>query len=202
MKQSIHLLFFVICFFNCSANNTQKTRFKEINLSDSVKITFPITKDYNENLTYMNIQIWVLNQKVFEDTTETEYLFDDKEWPKVIRTSDGSHLLYLKIFDAPDFNKLYQYTISNSKILKTDVLPYFYQPAKEIDGKKISYGILNIAETPCNNCDSCYYNPQLYYQFTENGILLDSTLTIKMNTEKWKGFYGFNQRNDIIRPCK
>jgi len=202
MKLVITILFFVFCVSSCSSNGTQKMKFKEINLLDGIKITFPLTKDYDENLTYIHIQIWVSNQKVFEDTTETEYLFDNKEWPKVIKTSDGTCLLYLKIFDAPDFNKLHQFTIHASKLIKIDTLPYFYESAKEIDGNQVYCGILNIVETPCTNCDSCYYNPKLYYRFTENGILLDSILTVKMNTKHWKGFYGFNQRTDIVRPCR
>lgn len=202
MKLFSTILLFVFCVSSCSANGSQKIKFKEINLLDGVKIAFPLTKDYDKNLTYTHIQIWVSNQKVYEDTTETEYLFDNKEWPKVIKTPNGTCLLYLKIFDAPDFNKLHQFTISNSKLTKMDTLPYFYEPTKEIDGERVYCGILNVVETPCSNCDSCYYNPKLYYKLTENGILLDSLLTIKMNTKQWKGFYGFNQRIDIVRPCK
>lgn len=202
MNLLITFLSFVIFIFNCLVNDTQKIKFKEIILSDGIMIAFPLTKEYHDNLTYRHIQIWILNKKVFEDTTETEYLFDNKEWPKLIKASDDVYLIYLKIFDAPDFDKLYQFTISNSKLIKTEIIPYFYQPAKEIDGKKVYYGTLHIIETPCNNCDSCYYNPQLFYELTEKGIILDSALTIKMNLEQWKGFYGFNQRIDITKPCK
>jgi len=202
MKKITTILFFVICLFSCSAIGKQKIKFKEINLLDGIKIIFPLTNNFDENFTYMHIQIWGSNKKIFEDTTETEYLFDDKEWPKIIKAPEGLYLLYLKIFDAPDFNKLHQFTIFHHNLLKIDTLPFFYEPIKEIGGKQVYCGILNILETPCDNCDSCYYNPKLYYKLTENGIFLDSILTIKMNTIQWNGFYGFNPRIDIVRPCK
>ena len=86
-------------------------------------------------------------------------------------------------------------------MIQSQILPVFGSKPEYINGRNVYSGYLNIADKPCNDCDSGYYNPILYYQVTENGIFLDSTITIMKNTIKWGGFYGF-EISDRVLPCK
>lgn len=176
--------------------NNSENKVKDISVKYDINIKFNIENKFDSSLTYKNIQIWISNTIVFEDTTQTEYLFDNKEWPRSFKINKDTFVVYLKIFDAPDYNKLFGFVIANNKIVKRDTLP-FIQPKN----KKKYFGILHITETPCDNCDSCYYNPQLFYSLTSRGFVLDSVLTIEENRKFWGKFYGFNQRLDLIIPC-
>ena len=202
MNIIIYFWGFVYTLFYSPICNFQKINPKVINLAENIRIILPLKNEFDENNNYMHIQIWLFNKKLYEDTSKTEYLFDNKEWPKAFKVNDRKYLIYLKVFDAPDFNKIYQFTISNYKVIRKDILPYFYEPPLTINSQKVYFGTLNIVEPPCDNCDSCFYNPRLYYEMTDKGLILDSNLTIHMNKKIWAGFFGFNIRLDIIKPCK
>ncbi len=198
----LSILLGLTSILSISGHEKDGVGFKEIKVIDGITIQIPLIEKFDQNHTYKHIQIWLSDKKVFEDTSETEYLFDDNDWPKVIKISNVKYLVYLKVFDAPDLNKLYKYEISHSQTLLTEILPFFYNGPLKISGHIEYSGILSIVETPCENCDSCYYNPRLFYKITNRGFLLDSVVTIMMNKKQWNGFYGYSQRTDIILPCK
>ena len=57
-----------------------------------------------------------------------------------------------------------------------------------------------LAETICNDCDSCYYNPIIAYQFDES-CHLDTTLTRELNTICYGCYLGTNISYDTICLC-
>jgi uncharacterized protein YukJ len=174
---------------------------KEILLDNKVKIIIPLSQKFSDSLTYSNIEVFIDNVKVFADTTKTEYILNDRSYPRARKLRDNRQEILFKILGAPDLNNLIAYYFKNNKLIQSQILPVFGSKSEYIDGKNVYFGYLNITDKPCNDCDSCYYNPILYYQVTDNGIFLDSTITIMKNTNKWGGFYGF-EISERVLPCK
>jgi hypothetical protein len=204
MKHTYFIGAFLI-FTSCGVQNTKSEKnVKEIYLQESVKINVPFFDHFSDSLTYNHIGIFIGTTQVFFDSTLTEYLFDNKAFPSARKLKDGSYEILLKVFDAPDFNKTLVMRFKNNILLRKEILPYFESYSQDIDGDGIKewFGTLHITEPPCNNCDSCYYNPILYYEINEQGTILDSALTVKMNKQKWGVFYGYEQTENIIAHCK
>ncbi|MBC7381862.1 MAG: hypothetical protein H7296_02580 [Bacteroidia bacterium] len=128
----------------------------------------------------------------------------DSSFTKIKKLKDGSYELVLEMFDGPDYDKLVAIRIKNGKLLGKQILPYFNSPPENMDNDSyLEYsGVLHSVETPCGNCDSCYYNPTLYYEITDSGIRLDSLTTVRKNKENWGNFYGYYRSENIALPCK
>lgn len=196
------VLFLTLCDGKKIDPNNNNSLFKVISLQKDVNIVIPvIEKDFNDSLTYTHIEIWVDSKLVFKDTTLTEYLFGDKQWPQSRKLKTGEYEVLIPVFDAPDFNKIKALYFRNDSTTRSIILPYFDDFPKDYnnDGREEYVGVMNITDAYENN-DSCYYNPALYYQMSDWGIKLDSNLTIEMNKKSWGVFLGFYQKN-IALPC-
>jgi hypothetical protein len=196
------VLFLTLCDGKRINPNNNNSLLKVISLQKDVNIVIPvIDKDFNDSLTYTHIEIWIDSKLVFKDTTLTEYIFGDRQWPQVRKLKTGEYEVLISVFDAPDFNKIRALYFRNDSTTRSTMFPYFNDLPKDYnnDGKKEYVGIMNIADAYENN-DSCYYNPALYYEISEWGIKLDSVLTIEMNKKSWGVFLGFYQKN-IPLPC-
>lgn len=202
MYKLLYLLLCVLFVNFCTREKRVNKNIKIISLQENVNILIPVSeKNFSDSLTYTHIEIWMNSKLVFKDTTLTEYLFGDTQWPQARKLKTGEYEVLIPVFDAPDFNKLKAYYIRNDSMMRSTILPYFDVFPKDYnnDGRKEYVGIMNITEAYANN-DSCYYNPALYYEVSDWGIKLDSNLTIEMNKKSWGDFFGFNQR-DIALPC-
>ncbi len=197
-----HVLSLFICLslVNCSRVTHLN---KEFRLGDEFKIVIPVTEDKVDSLlTYSGIEIWKGKKLVYTDTGATEYFFNSKAYHRVFKLENGNELVLISVFDAPDLNKIAGYYFENSKLIKLEVYPDFLSSDCDTDndGKPEFAGLLNISESPCSSCDSCFYNPTLYYELTESGLDLDSSLTRERNKKIWGSFYGFSQ-TEIVLPC-
>lgn len=191
-----------VCCIGKPSTLNENRRVKEVFLQENVKIVIPLKEEaFSESNTYSHIEIWIDSQKVFSDTSTTEYLFDNKNWPRARKIKNGEYVILIEMFDAPDFNKLQAWYFKNYHLIKMKVFPFFDKAPEDIDndGIKEYSGVMHIADA-YENSDSCYYNPILYYKITNQGIDLDSTLTIRMNKKIWGEFYGFEQSEKLL-PC-
>lgn len=182
--------------------NIQKPLKYEIQLSEKIKIKIPIYEAvFSDSLTYRQVEIWNDSQQVYVDSSMSEYLFDKKHNPLVFELKNGNHEVLLQKFDAPDFNKTMVFSIKDGKVFNIQELAGFENEPMDFDNDgKIEYcGILNVSDTYINT-DSCFYNPTLYYELTENGIKIDSSLTKFLNEKTWGGFYGFVLIDKVV-PC-
>lgn len=205
MRQFLVFIYLMVLVGGCGkAHGPSNIRaFKKIMLKENVSITIPIIESkFNDSLTFKQIEIWIGNDKVFTDTSHTEYLFDElNNWPKARRLRSGDYEVLMKVLGAPDLNKLSAFYIKDLKIKGKKVFPYFEQTPRDYDNDGVEEysGTLNIAEAYQSN-DSCYYNPTLYFKDTDDGLQLDSVLTIKMIRKIWGDFHGL-VRTELVLPC-
>ncbi len=205
MKLAYLLTVIIACdFFRCntSKNNVcSETAIKEFRLEENVKIIVHFSGKFSDSLTYSRIEIWIGENQVFKDTTSTEYLFDSKFYPQERKLKNGNYEVLMKVFNAPNYNKIQAFYFKDNQLDNKLLFPLFQEKPIILDGKPEYFGVMNISEPPCYNCDSCFYNPTLYYEKNDLGIVLDTIQTVKINTEKWGGFYGFKLSNKILH-CK
>ncbi|PKP47405.1 MAG: hypothetical protein CVT92_16995 [Bacteroidetes bacterium HGW-Bacteroidetes-1] len=190
------------CSNNIFNDLYKKLEKKEIILLEGVRIILTIEeKSFNTLNTFSQIEIWIDSQIVFKDESTTEYIFGNNSWPQARKIENGIYEVVIEVFDAPDLNKLRAFYFRDNVLINSKVLPFFESQPEDInyDGIKEYFGVMHISDAH-ENPDSCYYNPVLYYKVSNNGIDLDSSLTIMMNKKIWGEFYGFEQ-NEIIVPC-
>jgi hypothetical protein len=177
-------LFFIAC-------NTDKKKeigvisrdgHTEISLGDDIKIIIPtLGEKFDSCKHYTNIEVWKGNEKVYQDTTTNEYKFlCNSSYTKARKLNNDRYEILIEKFDGPDIDKLLAIYLKNDKYESEKLLPFFEDTPEDIDsdGKNEYYGIMNTVDG-YGSGDSCYYNPTLYYEVTDNGILLDTPLTKK-----------------------
>jgi hypothetical protein len=172
-------------------------------LIDDIYLIIPNTKFLSKDSTYIHIKILKGKKLIFEDKSLTEYIIDDEFWPFSRKLNNETIEILIKVFDAPDYDKIHGLYICGDKLMVTKVYPDFSTDLKKsfTTLNSILGGYMNISESPCENCDSCYYNPKLFFRFGANGVYLDSLLTKQENEKQWGKFYGFHLTEKVILPC-
>lgn len=164
------------------------------------KIKATDIEDLESFKTYSRVEIWHDNLRVFIDSS-LEYEFIDKRYPTINNLKMGVYELLLEYNDRPLPDKLLFLRIENNKVVRKDKLPKFAENPKEIDGVLEYFGTLDDSEVLQIGKTIYYpYNPVLYYKVTADGIKLDSSLTIRKNTEKFGKFNGFHYNEKIFYP--
>jgi hypothetical protein len=172
-------------------------------LIDDIYLLIPNTKLLSKDSTYIHIKLFKGKKLIFEDKSLTEYLIDNEFWPYSRKLDDKTFEILIKVFDAPDYDKIHGLYISGDKLKVIKEYPDFSTDLQDslARSNSILSGYMNISEAPCSNCDSCYYNPKLYFRLGSNGVYLDSVLTIQENKKRWGGFYGFYLTEKVVLPC-
>jgi hypothetical protein len=207
MKRTVIVLLLVFCYviltsaMKNKSNGTNKENLAEIDLKYDFKIMIPtLGEKFDSCEHYMNFEVWLKNKKIYKDTTQNEYRFlCNKSYTTVRRLVDNRYELLIEMFDGPDIDKSYVLYVKNKRLEGIKLLPFFKDALEKIDGKMEYHGIMHTIDGYQN--DSCFYNPTLYYSITECGIVLDTLVTKRRNSEIWGGFYGFEQSDKIILPC-
>ena len=170
---------------------------------DDIFLVIPNESKIDSNRIYNNIEIFEDNVLLFKDTIK-DYIFINNLFPFGRRLKNGTYEVLLKTYGGYQYDNIWALYIKDYKLLQRQKFPDFREKCNfsRFDRNTILSGILSISESPCGNCDSCYYNPILFYRFGENGIYLDSTLTKLKNKEHCGGFYGFYLTEKVILPCK
>lgn len=174
----------------------------EINLGHDIKLVIPTHGEKQDSCRhYTNIELKYGNDRVYQDSTQNEYIFlCNKFYPQARKLRNNRFEILLEEFDGPDIDKTLAIYLKDGKFESAKLLPFFGNaPEEDIDGKKEYHGILNTIEGYSN--DSCYYDPMLYYYITEDGIMLDSLVTRQKISDRWGKFYGYERSDKIVLPC-
>lgn len=151
--------------------------------------------------TFNYLEIFQNGEKIFKDTTLTEYTLEDSLYPRLFDFKNHLELL-IEVDGRPNKNELYRFFIKGQKLDKIDTLPTFLTIPKDLDkDKKLEYaGFWDYGQVWGDSIEVTGYNPIVIYEITENGINLDSLTTIKVNTSIYGKFYGFYFNEQIEVP--
>ena len=174
----------------------------QIDLGYDIKIVIPnVGSKFDTCIHYTHIEVWKKDKIIFRDTTDNEYMFMcNKTYTTVRQLYNSRYEVLIEKFDGPDTDKTLALYLNGDNFESEKILPYFETAVEKVDGKDIYHGVLHTIDG--YNNDSCYYNPTLYYQATYEGLMLDTVLTKRKVVEKWGKFYGYEQSDKIILPCK
>lgn len=174
-----------------------------IKIVDNIYCVIPNSKAISKDSTYMRIEIYNGTNLVYKDTSLTDYIFKNENLPYGRKLLNGDYEILLKVFGATDYDKIIGFYIIGNTLEKKIEFPDFSNEfvINELTKYSILSGYMSSSESPCLNCDSCYYNPKLYYRFGDNGIYLDSLLTISENKKIWGGFFGYYLTEKVVLPC-
>jgi len=150
--------------------------------------------------TYNFLEIFQNEKLIYKDESLTEYTIEDSLYPKLYKFKYHLELL-IEIDGRPNKNEVRCFLIKNQKLEKIDTLPTFLTRPKDLDNdKKLEYaGFWQFGETWGDKNEVTGYNPIVFYELTENGIVLDSVTTKKVNSNiygEFKGFY-YNEQIEI-----
>ena len=186
-------------------DTTQKLSIKRIKLANELSINIDEEEDFDGFKTYAFIEVVHHNKIIYTDSTE-EYEFGDKLYPIVNELDNDGYEVLLEINDRPNRNKLKYLKIQGGKIIADKELPTFIAKASNLDRDSLlesaGYWDYAPATESQNNISKTTYNPIIYYEWTNDGLRLDSTLTIQKNTEIYDTFKGFDFIDDTISSTK
>ena len=207
----IYLIVLSLLITECSqySSRTNQTdtfnskRLISINLSKEYKLTAKLNDEFAKDSCYDSLVIFENERPIFSSRENDFFVICDKSRPMLFH-EQKSNIIMLEIDARPDVNKIVAFVIKDNKVQKIDTLPQFEEQPKDIDNdnKLEVYGIMNLVEAYCADCDSSYYNPTLVYKITETGFVLDSINTIKMNKKIWGDFYGFKIQYKVLSNKK
>ena len=151
--------------------------------------------------TFNHFEIFQNGKILFKDTTLTEYTIQDSLYPKLYNFKNHIELL-IETDERPNKNLVYGFCIKEGEIDKIDTFPTFLTRPKDLDyDNKLEYaGFWDHGEVWENSIVMTNYNPIVFYEITENGIILDSLTTIAVNTHIYGKFYGFYFNEQIEFP--
>ncbi|WP_146153516.1 hypothetical protein [Adhaeribacter arboris] len=187
-----------------SNNSIQEVGSKEVSLSNGLRIKASEEEDFGDFKTYTQIDILHNNQVIYSDSTQ-EYEFGNKLFPILNQINPTAFEILLEVNDRPSKNKLKYLQIQGNKVTKEMEMPTFIAEAANLDEDNIleSAGFWDYPQMEeSGKSVTTAYNPILYYEWTKNGLRLDSTLTIKKNTQIYGTFHGFNFREEVQIPVK
>jgi len=168
---------------------------KNIHLTEGLELIGEDGENYGEFTTYSRLILRIENHEIQLKLEGSEFELDGKIYPFYRGLKNGSLEFLITINDRPFKEKLLHLIVKDNKIVQQETLPYFETPLTNYDtDENLEYeGILDYQEAFCNECDSVYYNPTLFYEFRESGIILDTLTTMKENKAEYGEFYGFKQ---------
>jgi hypothetical protein len=154
-------------------------------------ITFGDSEDFTDFKTYWNIKLYKNNVTIFSDTT-TEFEIKSK-YPSIRKIGQDYEIL-LFVNDRPSIDKLLILKTQGDNFISKDLIPYFEMSPKDIDsdGKLELIGIMSYYEMAGAGGNLMPYVPILIYEYTDSGIILDSTETKNVNIRVYDKFYGFD----------
>ena len=163
---------------------------KTIHLNYGFEVTVGKAEDFGNFETYSFFELSRNNKIIYSDSTFHEYEFYDELYPLVFKTGENSYELLFEINDRPNKSYLKRLSVLNDMLSKEDRFPTFISEAKDLDldGIKEFAGFWDYSQS----WDSLtVYNPIIYYEIKNDGLKIDSSLTIERNKLIYGGFHGF-----------
>jgi hypothetical protein len=215
-----HLTLLIACvLMTCSNVNGQKNMSSTDTSTDSLLIKSSMNKQVQKSLkldhdfeiivgqkedfetfeTYTHFILTHKNKELYLDTSLTEYEFGDKLYPIVRQLDKETFEIIVEVNDRPSKNYLRCFKVHQDKIVIIEKLPTFMTKASNLDSDdNLEFaGFWDWAETYGENGSLTTYNPIIYYELNQNGINLDSSLTISINKEIYGNFYGFQYNEKV-----
>ncbi len=177
------------------ASNYQKTK----KLDNGFEIQVGDEEDYEKFKTYTLFKLSHNGSVIYMDSSLTEYEFGDKKYPIVFPLGRHKFEVLVEVNDRPNKNYLKLFRIESNKLIAVEQLPTFISYPSDLDSDgEIEYA--GFWDYPQVSGDETAYNPILYYQLTDDGLKLDSTLTIEKNTVIYGKFSGYKFTEAVIVP--
>ncbi len=201
MKYYAVIIPVLIVFLTCgrAVKQENKGEFKPpktLNLDYGFKISFADSEDFGDFRTYWKAKIYLDDKVLFEDTSD-EYEIKNN-YPSIREINDGFEiLLYLNRKSWIDLLRML--VVKNDTLVKNELLPNLEMKPRDIDNDGVLEvaGIMSYYEMFGDNRSFMPYDPILVYEYTANGIQLDSTQTEKVNINAYGKFYGFEYNENL-----
>jgi hypothetical protein len=129
------------------------------------------------------------------DSTVYAYSKGEHLYPIINKFNDNTFELIVRVDDRPLKDKATIFRIENDKLISKKPLPTFITNAFDLDGDGIlEYaGALDASEEFGIKGVLCRsYDPILYYKLSQDGLVMDTSMTKERNTIIYGKFYGFS----------
>jgi len=201
MKYLTVIILALIIFLTCGrvithGNKDESKQPKTLNLEYGFRISFAESEDFDDFRLYWNTKIYLDDGVLFEDTTT---MFEIKNHYPAIRKIGDRFEILLFVNGGPNIDKLRMLIIKNGKIITNELLPNFEMKPRDIDDDGVleSVGIMSYYEMFGDNYSFMPYDPILVYEYSANGIQLDSIQTEKVNMNVYGKFYGLKYNENL-----
>jgi hypothetical protein len=172
---------------------------RTIRLENGFEIQVGDEEDFQRFKTYTLFKLSRNGSVIYMDSSLTEYEFGDEKYPLVLPFGREKFEVLVEVNDRPNKNYLKLFRIESNKLIEVQQLPTFISYPSDLDSDgKIEYA--GFWDYPQVSGDETAYNPILYYQLTDDGLKLDSTLTIGKNTMIYGKFSGYKFTEAVIVP--
>jgi hypothetical protein len=197
MKRVLLVFNLIMSYLGAYSQNSNQT--ETINLKQGFKLIGELDMEYDSSFrVYRKVAIFRNNVLVCSDSTHEFERFNTKR-PQIYSFKNHAFGILLESFKAPSKNGLLYLLIQKNRVVKKELLPLFVASKRNLDEDNILEvaGVWDYIQLPEKGVMN--YEPIIYYEFTQKGILLDKPLTIKKNKKIYGKFYGYkiNERVKI-----
>ena len=155
-----------------------------------------IFSDDSSSPTYLTIKY--NNRQIYSENSREDYyyyVFNDSLNPTIISFGNELYELFLELDNRPNKETLKMLKIQSGKVVDSAMFPTFCAKQSHLfnDKRLVFAGIWDYGEewTDSSNNEFITYNPILYYEVGNSGLVLDSAETIERNKKIYGKFYGF-----------
>ena len=210
------LLFLVMVLLTCNTMNHEQSQeqrwlFKQEELGKGYRWLYQqqnigiraLAHLKNDELFFKDFAIMVNDSTIYFNTTDL-FTTQFDLLPIVRQLPNKQHEIQMGISPEPEQYRILQLIFTDTSITKTDTLPLFdgQHANADADTTMEFKGYWSNLEPYCFDCDSTYYNPQLYYEMLNTGFTLDTATTKQWIDTNYGTFNGFRPNKNLIVPLK
>lgn len=170
-----------------------------LTLPNDVQIHGKLLEHFGTFSTYSHISVSVGGKTMYKDTLNEFEFKPSKFYPCANLLVDGSVEIFLEINDHPSKTKVLRLVVLAGRLIKNELIPCFDYGPKDYDKDGIIEfgGFFDYSEPIGRNSDSIRYNPILFYEKTDGGIKLDTSLTIRECKRNFGFFQGYSYQPKV-----
>jgi hypothetical protein len=158
--------------------------------------------DFN-TYTYLKLSLNNIEIITLKDSLEYEFGYGFSVYPTLTELRDRKEYeIAIEVNDRPNKNYLIIMTVRNNLVAETRHVPSFITTPinLDVDEKLEAAGFWDYAQIWGTDNQLTAYNPIIFYELTENGLQLDSSLTVERNTVIYGKFEGYHFSESIEMP--